>query len=356
MSSSNIKLAFVGLGAMGQTAHLSNYLTVPGVEIVAAAELRPELGKKVAARYGIARVYTDHRELLEKESVDGIVAIQQFGVHGQLLPELLAKKVPVLIEKPLARSAEVGERVFAAARDSGTPLYVAYHKRSDPGVMYARKLMGEWKASGQFGKLKYIRLSMPPGPWPSPSTAYDALIGSNEAWPNLQVDEHGTGYSGEHFNQLNEFVNYYIHQVNLMRHLLGEDYRVTYADPAGVTLATHSTSGVPGILEMNAYRSNADWKEEAFIALERAFIRLEIPGPLVLDRPAGVTVFTDLGEGLASTTLPTLRPIHAMRQQAMHFAAAIRGEVTPLCQAEEALKDLRTAREYMDLFLATKKG
>ncbi len=33
------------------------------------------------------------------------------------------------------------------------------------------------------------------------------------------------------------FVNYYIHQVNLMRHLLGEPYRVTYADPSGVLLA-----------------------------------------------------------------------------------------------------------------------
>ena len=32
------------------------------------------------------------------------------------------------------------------------------------------------------------------------------------------------------------FVNYYIHQVNLLRYLLGEPYQVTYADPAGVLL------------------------------------------------------------------------------------------------------------------------
>ena len=36
------------------------------------------------------------------------------------------------------------------------------------------------------------------------------------------------------------FVNYYIHQVNLMRHLLGEPYKVTYADKTGVLLAVQS--------------------------------------------------------------------------------------------------------------------
>ena len=33
------------------------------------------------------------------------------------------------------------------------------------------------------------------------------------------------------------FVNYYIHQVNLLRYLLGEPYRVTFADRGGVLLA-----------------------------------------------------------------------------------------------------------------------
>ena len=41
------------------------------------------------------------------------------------------------------------------------------------------------------------------------------------------------------------FVNYYIHQVNLLRYLLGESYRVSYADPAKVLLIAHSESGVP---------------------------------------------------------------------------------------------------------------
>jgi hypothetical protein len=38
-----------------------------------------------------------------------------------------------------------------------------------------------------------------------------------------------------------------------------------------------------------------------------------------------------------------------MRQQAANFVAALRGEIQPLCEAEEALEDLKVAREYIRL-------
>ena len=42
--------------------------------------------------------------------------------------------------------------------------------------------------------------------------------------------------------------------------------------------------------------------------------------------------------------------IGAMRQQAINFVRAIRGEIAPLCDASEALEDLRVAREYIRLW------
>ncbi|MEZ5278044.1 MAG: Gfo/Idh/MocA family oxidoreductase [Opitutaceae bacterium] len=354
MSSSPVRLAFIGLGGMGQVAHLRNYVLDPGVTVVAAAELRPELGRRVCERYGIPRLYPDHRELLEKEEVDGIVAIQQFTRHGQIVPELLKQGVPILTEKPLARSWEVGSGILKAAQAARTPLYVAYHKRSDPAVIHARKIMAGWRQNGEFGRLKYIRLTMPPGGWPSPSTGYDPMLRTDEPYPELERDPHGTGLDEKAVARLDAFVNYYIHQVNLMRHLMGEDYSVSYADPAGVVLGVNSVSGVSGTLEMAPYQSASEWQEQAFIAFEKANIRVDIPGPLTADAAGRVTVFRDRFDGTPPETLsPSLPPVHAMRQQAIHFADALRGNPTPLCRAEEALKDLQTAREYMDLFLKT---
>ncbi len=48
-------------------------------------------------------------------------------------------------------------------------------------------------------------------------------------------------------------------------------------------------------------------------------------------------------------SVPTLPWIHAMRQQAINFIRAVKGEIKPLCDAPEALEDLKVARQYIRL-------
>ena len=42
--------------------------------------------------------------------------------------------------------------------------------------------------------------------------------------------------------------NYYIHQVNMMRHLLGEDYEVTYTENTDVVFAVDSIPAAFGLV------------------------------------------------------------------------------------------------------------
>jgi predicted dehydrogenase len=342
---SKIRLGFVGVGGMGQAAHLRNYLTLPDCEVVALAEVRPKLGAAVAARYGIPKVYAGHRALLAAESLDGIVAIQQFTMHADLIPDLLEKGVPVLTEKPLADSVAAGEKILAAASEAKAPLYLAYHKRSDPATTYAKQQLDAWRANNEVGKLRYIRVAMPPGDWSA--QGFSQLIHTDEKY-----ELKPTAYSDPYIH----FVNYYIHQINLIRFLLGEDYEVIAADPTGVTLPLLSDTHIAGTLEMSTHHTTLDWQEEAFISFERGWIKLELPAPLAIDRPGRVTVFRDPGKGeMPTTTTPTLPWIHAMRQQATHFLNAIRGEPTPLCTAADGLKDLQSAQQYIDLFTEAKR-
>ena len=292
-----LRLAFVGLGGMGQCAHLRNYATIGECEVVAAAELRPKLAQQVANRYGIGRVYRDHESLLASEKdLDAIVAIQPFGVHGRLIPKLLGKAPAVLIEKPLANSVEAAEHIAAAAGQSGTKLYV---------------------------------------------------IKSDEPYPTLEKDGPPAGMDAATFKKYEAFVNYYIHQVNLMRHLMACDYQVRYADKSGRVMVVGG-DGVTGVLEMATHRTTRDWQEIALVAFEKGWIRLELPAPMVIDQPGRVTVFEDPGGGQEPRQWsPVLPPVHAMRQQAMNFVAALRGEATPLCQYPEALADLRIAQDFI---------
>ena len=289
-----VRLGFIGAGGMGQCAHLRNYVTIKDCEVVALAELRPKLAAAVGRRYDIPRVYTSDREMLKNERLDAIVSIQPYQAHGQLLPQLLQSKLPILIEKPLARSIEAGDKILAAM--AGSKLYLGYHKdRSDPATLFAKTQIESWKSSGDFGPLKYIRVTMPPGDWIAGGFAH--LITTNEPYPKLDFDPPPAGMDDAAAKAYDAFVNYYIHQVNLIRLLLGENYRVTYADPSGVLLAGESDSGVAVTLEMAPYRTTIDWQESALVAFEKGWIRLELPAPLAIDRPGRVTIFEDSGEG-----------------------------------------------------------
>lgn len=345
---SKIKIGFVGVGNMGQCAHLRNYVTLPDCEVVAIAEIRPQLGQRVAARYGVPRVYRDHLELFANEQLDGIVSAQPFTRHGILVPELLQAGVPLFTEKPLAGSLEAGEKIVAALKSSGTWYMVGYHKRSDPATMYAKAEIDRLKRKGELGALRYVRITMPAGDWVA--GGFNDLIVSDDPRPTLESDPPASDMDEDTYRQYVGFVNYYIHQVNLMRYLLGAPYRVTYADPSGVLMAVCSESGVAGSLEMSPYRTTVAWQESALIAFEHGYVKLELPAPLANNRPGRVEILRDPGDGaMPETVVPQLPWVHAMRQQAINFVRAIKGEIVPPCEAQEALEDLGVAREYIRL-------
>jgi len=349
------RIGFVGVGSMGQCAHLKNYVTVDGCEVVAIAEVREGLGRRVAEKYGVPRVYRDHEAMLEAEELDGIVASQPFTRHGTLVPQLLSAGVPVFTEKPLAGSIEQGERIVRAVAASGTWHMVGYHKRSDPATMYAKAEIERLKATGELGRLTYVRILMPAGDWVA--GGFSDLVRSDEPMPPLEWDPPASDMDERTYEQYNSFVNYYIHQVNMMRHLMGEPYWATHADPTGVLLVAESESGVPGTIEMSPYRTTVDWFEHMLVAFEHGYVKVDLDAPLASNRPGRVEVFRDPAQSATPETLvPTLPWVHAMRQQAANFVAAVKGEREPMCRAEEALEDLCVARQYVELLAGARGG
>src|SRR5947207_2117347 len=94
------RIGFVGVGNMGQVAHLRNYVLRDDCKVVALAEIRRKLGEQVARRWGVERVYTSHREMIERERLDAIVAPQMFTSHGTQIPDIIRRaRIPILIEK-----------------------------------------------------------------------------------------------------------------------------------------------------------------------------------------------------------------------------------------------------------------
>jgi predicted dehydrogenase len=346
-----VRLGFVGVGNMGQAAHLRNFQMVPQCEVVAIADVRSTHATAVAHKWGVPHVYTSHQQMLHAHpEIDALVAIQPFTRHGTLIPELLAYGKPILTEKPIAGSVDQGQAIVAAMHAHHTWMMIGYHKRSDPATIYAKTEIDRLIQSGELGKMTYIRILMPAGDWIA--NGFNQNIWSAEAEQSLAEDPPAADMDAPTNTAYWEFVNYYIHQVNLMRHLLGEDWHVTYAAKSGHLLAGESTSGVTCSIEMSPYQTTVDWQESALVCFERGWVKLELPAPLAFNRSGRVEIMRDPGNGAQPTTLsPHLPWVHAMWNQAEHFVAAVAGTRLPVCTAQEALADITLAREYIRLYL-----
>jgi predicted dehydrogenase len=335
---------------MGQMAHLSNYSVLKDeCEVVALAEPRKELAKLVAARYGVSEIYENHLQLLDKAKVDAIVAPQQFRYHPAIIPDILRAGIPVFTEKPLCLTVDAGRELVRIGKQYGTLHMVGYHKRSDPACEYAKKVVDSWKESGDYGSLRYIRVTMPPGDW---INGADRPLNTREPYPVIDQEPGPAGYTEEQTHQLAGFVNYYIHQVNLIRFFLGESYRLAFGDRQGLLLVGESESGVTVTLEMAPYRTSREWHESVLVAFEHGFVSVELPPPLARQRAGLVSVLQDNPKiGEPQWIRPSLPNLSAMRKQAMNFLAAVRGERPAPCTSEEALEDLILAQNYIDAMI-----
>ena len=190
---------------------------------------------------------------------------------------------------------------------------------------------------------------MPAGDWVA--NGFNQNVGGNDANPQFQWDPPASDMDKATNDAYIGFVNYYIHQVNLMRHLLGETWTVNFAAKSGVLLAGESPSGVTCTIEMTPFQTSIDWQEHALVCFQKGWIRLELPAPLTINRAGRLEIFRDPGNGVTpKTEIPQLPWAGAMLQQARNYVAALQGKQPTMCTATDALEDIKLAREYIRIW------
>ncbi len=63
MTETPVRFGYDGRGFVGQRIHFPNFKSLPNYQFLALAEMRPDVAAKVAARYGIAKLYRSHGEM-----------------------------------------------------------------------------------------------------------------------------------------------------------------------------------------------------------------------------------------------------------------------------------------------------
>jgi predicted dehydrogenase len=125
-----IRTAVVGVGHLGQH-HARLLAAMDGVELVGVVDIRPERASEIAARHATT-AYTDIGSVLG--SVDAVSIAVPTDAHVDVALPFLARKVAVLVEKPLAASIADVDRLIAAAEASGALLGAGHTERFNPAV------------------------------------------------------------------------------------------------------------------------------------------------------------------------------------------------------------------------------
>lgn len=149
-----LKVGVVGIGWAGQQ-HLKAYSTIPGVEIHAVAGMEEDLLLSLQTEYAIPNAFRRWEDMLELQDLDAIsVAVPTF-LHAPIAVAALDRGLHVLSEKPLARSAEEGRTMVAAARRAGRVLDVAFNHRRRGDIQKLKSIIDH----GELGRPYYAKAS-----------------------------------------------------------------------------------------------------------------------------------------------------------------------------------------------------
>lgn len=187
----DLHIGVIGTGAMGED-HIRRLTSViTGTKIVALSDINANNAKRIADKYGV-KFYATGEEVIEAPEVDAIVIASWDPTHAQYVFESIKAGKFVFCEKPLATSADDCKKIVLAEISGGKQLVqVGFMRRFDRGYRQIKSVIENGKI-GEPLMLHCVHRNRIPGP------------------------KHTTEMS---------IKNSVIHEIDVLRWLLGEDYK-----------------------------------------------------------------------------------------------------------------------------------
>jgi predicted dehydrogenase len=149
------RFAVFGTGFWSQF-QIAAWNEVGGVELVALYNRTVSKAEKVAASFGVPRVYSDPEALLQNERLDFIDIITEIDAHAPLVYLAAANKIPVICQKPMAPNLETAEKMVSTCQEAGVPFFIHENWRWQAPIRALKQVL----QGGDIGKPFRARLDM----------------------------------------------------------------------------------------------------------------------------------------------------------------------------------------------------
>ena len=149
-----IRIGVIGTGGMAQH-QAAQFEKIKGVKLTACCDISAERAAAFAARFGIPAVYTDYREMLAKEKLDGVTNVTPDAMHKAVALAVIRRGLAILSEKPLATSLKDARAMAAAAAKAGVINMVNFSYRNSCALQKATAVV----RGGAIGRIVHVEAS-----------------------------------------------------------------------------------------------------------------------------------------------------------------------------------------------------
>jgi predicted dehydrogenase len=150
-----LRLAIAGLAHGHVEGFLRSAKGRAGIQVAGVFDPDPELHRKYAQRHGlpIEIFFTDLKTMLDRVRPEAVATFTSTYDHPMVVEACAARKIHVMMEKPLAVSNEHAQTIERAARSAGIHVIVNYETTWYPSHRAIWNLVHEEHAAGGIRKM-----------------------------------------------------------------------------------------------------------------------------------------------------------------------------------------------------------
>jgi len=147
--SEKLNIAGIGVGGMGK----SNLSQLETENIVALCDVDYAYAAETFKKYPQAKVYSDFREMLDKEKgIDAVMIATPDHTHAVIAMEAMRRGKHVYCQKPLTHDVYEARMLAKAARETGVTTQMGIQGHSGEGA----RLICEWIWDGAIGEVREV--------------------------------------------------------------------------------------------------------------------------------------------------------------------------------------------------------